>query len=82
MKMMLMTAALLVGMASPVFAQTSQADWAPQYTNAWQARHGSRAMSRSGESAYAMVPSHSINPNSPALTGGGSLGYNEAVDHW
>ncbi len=42
--------------------------------------HGVRAMQRPGERAYAMVPASRISRDNPALTGGGSLGYNGPLD--
>jgi hypothetical protein len=43
-----------------------------------QSSHGKIAARQSGLHAFAMVPgtSSGSNPNDPALTGGGSLGYN------
>ena len=46
-----------------------------------EANHGKIAARQSGLHAFAMVPSASLgsNPNDPALTGGGSLGYNQML---
>jgi hypothetical protein len=46
-----------------------------------QASHGKMANRQSGLHAFAMVPGTSSvsNPNDPALTGGGSLGYNQML---
>jgi hypothetical protein len=44
-------------------------------------RHRNRAFRRSGLHAFARVPGPQAgpNPNDPALTGGGSIGYNEML---
>jgi hypothetical protein len=46
-----------------------------------QVSHGKMATRQSGLHAFAMVPGTSSvsNPNDPALTGGGSLGYNQML---
>jgi hypothetical protein len=46
-----------------------------------QASQGKMATRQSGLHAFAMVPgtSSGSNPNDPALTGGGSLGYNQML---
>jgi hypothetical protein len=46
-----------------------------------QASHSKMANRQSGLHAFAMVPGTSSvsNPNDPALTGGGSLGYNQML---
>lgn len=74
MKTLVAIAAISMGLASPAFAQSYNAAYVPQ--SQWH--HGMRALQRPGQHAYAMVPASRINPNSPALTGGGSVGYNEA----
>ena len=38
---------------------------------------GKMARRRSGLHAFAMVPGPQLSPNDPALTGGGSIGYNQ-----
>jgi hypothetical protein len=45
------------------------------------ARQSELAGRQSGESAFAMVPEVATSPHSPALTGGGSIGYNEKLLH-
>lgn len=46
-----------------------------------QASHSKIAARQSGLHAFAMVPgtSSGSNPNDPALTGGGSIGYNQML---
>jgi len=45
---------------------------------AWQNRLAAR---QSGASAFAMAPEGAAGPHSPALTGGGSIGYNQKLLH-
>jgi hypothetical protein len=71
MKMLVVTAAVLVGLASTAFAQ-------PYHGS--EGHYGVRTMQRPAERAYAMVPASGINGDNPALTGGGSLGYNGPLD--
>ena len=80
MKKLVVIAAVLVGLASPAFAQPYHAGFVPRYGYGSEGHYGVRAMQRSGERAYAMLPASRINRDSPALTGGGSLGYNEHLD--
>ena len=58
-----------VGMASPAFAQTS-------HQHEVRRSLGTTGDHQSGLNAFAAVPR---NIDSPALTGGGSTGYNESL---
>ena len=58
-----------VGMASPAFAQT-------RHQHEVRQSQGATGDHQSGLNAFAAVPS---NVDSPALTGGGSTGYNESL---
>ena len=78
MKILVASTALLMIVASPAFGQSF-------YPGHWAAdgygapNYGAAHMNwRPGERAYAMRSTGRVNPNSPALTGGGSVGYNEA----
>ena len=86
MKKFLTTLAALTAFATPAFAQSFDPDVGTgnllpfAYTPA--ARQDLKIAARqSGLQSFAMVPgpSSAFNPNSPALTGGGSLGYNEML---
>jgi hypothetical protein len=65
--------------ASPAFAQSYAA--APATTTTAAASHHAKVAARqSGLNAFAMVPHQSsADPNDPALTGGGSAGYNRML---
>ena len=80
MKMLVVIAGVLVGLASPAFAQPYHAGFVPRYGYGSEGHYGARAMQRPGERAYAMVPASRINGDNPAVTGGGSLGYNGPLD--
>jgi hypothetical protein len=80
MKMLVAVTAVLVCVASPAFAQPYRAGYVPHYGYRSEGHYGVRTVRRPGERAYAMVRARRINPNSPALTGGGSLGYNGPLD--
>ena len=86
MKKFLTTLAVLTVFATPAFAQSNEPDngtgnmlsfsyksTAPQ--------NDKIAIGRSGLHSFAMVPTpgSAFNPDSPAATGGGSLGYNELL---
>ena len=87
MKKFLTTLAVLTVFATPAFAQSFDPDngtgnmllsfsyksTAPQ--------NDKIAIGRSGLHSFAMVPTpgSAFNPDSPAATGGGSLGYNELL---
>lgn len=77
MKKLVVTAALLVAMASPVFAQSyygsAYGPWSP---GAMRESHWS------GQRAYAAYgPVWRINPYSAGLNGGGTPGYNYMLTH-
>jgi len=86
MKRFLTTLAVLTAFATPAFAQSFDPDAGTgnalpfAYTPAARQDHKIAAR-QSGLHAFAMVPGpgEAFNPNSPALTGGGSLGYNEML---
>ena len=86
MKKFLTTLAVLTTLAAPAFAQSFDPDAGTgnalpfAYTPAARQDHKIAAR-QSGLHAFAMVPGPgaAFNPNSPALTGGGSLGYNEML---
>lgn len=80
MKTLVAIAAVLMAVATPAFAQSYHASWGHRYGNGWESHFRARAMQRPGERAYAMAPASRMNPDSPALTGGGSLGYNGPLD--
>ena len=68
---------MAVSTASPAFAQPSH-QYAPMGAYRHQAHPRDDAASdRSGREAFGMAGDHGFSdPNSPAATGGGSLGYN------
>lgn len=80
MKMLVVTAAVLTGLASPAFARPYHAGFVSPYGYGSEGHYGVRATQRPGERAYAMVPVSGISEDNPALTGGGSLGYNGPLD--
>ena len=79
MKTLAISAALLLGIASPAFAY----GYVP-----YRPSHASTRAPLKGEYAYAMVPrsgarepdGDSVRSFSPALAGGGSQGYNAGID--
>jgi hypothetical protein len=86
MKKFLITFAVLTVIATPAFAQSFDPDNGtgnvlPLKYEPTASQNGRIAVRQSGLNAYAMVPrAHSaLNPNDPAATGGGSLGYNEML---
>ena len=91
-KLFLIAAIAAVGFASPAFAQSfdPSAGTGNSLPAAYDAngglhegrvapRSGQIAVRQSGLNAYAMIPGgpSESGQNAPALTGGGSLGYNE-----
>ena len=86
MKKFLITLAALSVIATPAFAQSFDPDNGtgnvlPFSSGPTAPQHSKIAVRRSGLNAFAMVPrTPSVsNPNDPAATGGGSLGYNELL---
>jgi len=86
MKKFLTTIAVLTAFATPAFAQSFDPDNGTG--NVLSFSHKSTvpenvvaAVRRSGLHSFAMAPGHdaAFNSNSPAATGGGSLGYNELL---
>ena len=76
MKKLVVTAALLVAMASPVFAQSGP----PVSANA--SPGAMRESQWGGQRAYAAYgPVWHISRYSPALNGGGTRGYNYMLEH-
>jgi hypothetical protein len=79
-KLALIAAVTLASIASPVFAQTAA-------TTAHRHHYAHRSVSNNrAEPGYranaSVAPSSSVNPvDDPALTGGGSAGYNECAGH-
>jgi hypothetical protein len=78
-KLTFVAAIALASMALPAFAQTAT-------TAAYQHRYAHNRSVRNdysrGENAYARVPAPSSNPvDDPAMTGGGSMGYNACAGH-
>jgi hypothetical protein len=69
------TAFLLLGIGSPGFAQSSYHSYGAgsQYS-----RQHNAAIRRNGFNSFALVPSIDSS-SAPALTGGGSVGYNANV---
>ena len=86
MKKFLTTLAALTAFATPAFAQSLDPDVGTgnilpfAYTPAARQDHKIAAR-QTGLHSFAMVPGPGavFNPNSPANTGGGSLGYNEML---
>jgi hypothetical protein len=86
MKKFLTTLAVLAAFATPAFAQSFDPDvgtgnLVPFAYMPTAAQNHKIARRQSGLHSFAMVPGpgSAFNPNSPALTGGGSLGYNEML---
>ena len=86
MKNLLTTIAVLTAFATPTFAQSFDPDNGTG--NVLSLPHKSTvpvnvvaAVRQSGLHSFAMAPGHhaAFNSNSPAATGGGSLGYNELL---
>jgi opacity protein-like surface antigen len=86
MKKFLTTFAVLAVIATPAFAQSFDPDNGTgnvlsfsHESTAWQ--NDKTAVRQNGLHAFAMVPGpgSAFNSNSPAATGGGSLGYNEML---
>jgi len=86
MKKLLTTIAVLTAFATPTFAQSFDPDNGTG--NVLSLSHKSTvpvnvvaAVRQSGLHSFAMAPGHdaAFNSNSPAATGGGSLGYNELL---
>jgi predicted S18 family serine protease len=86
MKKFLATLTVLTAFATPAFAQSFDPDNGTG--NVLSFSHNSTvrgnvvaAVRQSGLHSFAMAPGHdaAINSNSPAATGGGSLGYNELL---
>jgi hypothetical protein len=84
MKTYLAVAAVLTVIATPALAQSVDPEFGTgnvvQFRSEPAARHAS-TFRQDGLRARAMVPRahETSNPNSPASTGGGSLGYNEML---
>jgi hypothetical protein len=87
MKKLIMIVALTASvMATPAFAQSFDPDAGTgnvlSFSYEQTAQQNTKIASRqSGLDAYAMVPgtSSAVDSNSPAVTGGGSEGYNQMV---
>ena len=81
MKKFLTTFAVLTAIATPAFAQYAPQDYQPAAPSS--VRHKSAAR-QNGLHAFAMVPRGAAdgNANDPALTGGGSAGYNEMLQRF
>jgi hypothetical protein len=73
-------AALAVSVASPAFAQSFNNGTGHDRFAVHQNSRNHVAAPRSGLYDYATVPGAGGNSNSPALTGGGSTGYNTMVE--
>jgi hypothetical protein len=84
----------VLGAATPVFAQSFTSTFGTgnavpsYYDENGMLQIGSPgtgqsplATRQSGASAFAMVPEVASGPYSPALTGGGSIGYNQKLIH-
>jgi hypothetical protein len=70
------TALFIFGIGSPGFAQSSyQSYWARVH----HARHHNAANRQNGLNSFGLVPSIGDDGSAPALTGGGSAGYNANV---
>jgi hypothetical protein len=89
-KVMIATTAVMLGLASPAFAQSFSSSFGTgnetpsTYDNSGVLHSGTaqtlpqtQIARRTGESAFAMVPNAASGINFPSLTGGGSVGYNE-----
>jgi hypothetical protein len=86
MKKFLTTLAVLTTFATPAFAQSFDPDNGTGNVltfghNPITLQNEKIAVGKSGLNSFAMVPSprSASNPNDPAATGGGSLGYNEML---
>ena len=86
MKKFLTTLAVLTAFATPAFAQSFDPDNGTgnvlSFAHTPTAPHDQKTTQRqSGLHSFAMVPApgSAFNPDSPAATGGGSLGYNELL---
>jgi hypothetical protein len=86
MKKFLTTLAVLAVFATPAFAHSFDPDNGTGNVLAFShtptsPQNGKTALSAGALRAYASVPrfSSAVDPNSPASTGGGSLGYNEML---
>lgn len=92
LKLTLVTAVLVLGFASPVFAECLESGAQEScggplaqggygsYAQVWatpQAHY--RAFRRRGMHAFARVPYGGFNSLAPSATGGGSIGYNEHI---
>ena len=70
---------IAIGSASPGYAQSAYAPGAA-HTHRHANGHQDRAVSRAGREAFGMAgQSGYADPNSPAATGGGSIGYNRKL---
>jgi hypothetical protein len=80
MKKFLTTLAVLTVFATPALAQSTGNVLAFSYKSTTP-QNGKTAIGQSGLHSFAMVPrpGSAFNPDSPAATGGGSLGYNELL---
>lgn len=81
MKKLVITAALMLAMATPVFAQSDY--YGPQASGYGSWSPGAMRESHwSGQRAYAAYgPVWRISRYSPALNGGGTPGYNYMLEH-
>jgi len=86
MKKFLTTLAVLTAFATPAFAQSFDPDNGTGNVLSFSHRatapqNAMAAVRKNGLHSFAMTPGpHSaFNPDSPAVTGGGSLGYNELL---
>jgi hypothetical protein len=91
-KVIIATTAMMLGLASPAFAQSFSSSFGTgnempsTYDNSGVLHSGTaqtpsrtQIARRTGESAFAMVPNAASGIDSPSLTGGGSVGYNESL---
>jgi hypothetical protein len=86
MKKFLTTLAVLTVVATPAFAQSFDPDNGTGNVLSFSykpttSQIGKTAVRQSGLHSFAMVPGpgSAFDPDSPAATGGGSLGYNELL---
>jgi hypothetical protein len=78
-------AAVVAGsIVSPAFAQSSYHRDVAGADRQIVRKNVAHVSGRSGRDAFGMAsgPSSQLDPNSPAATGGGSLGYNEHLLYW
>lgn len=68
-----LTAILLLGIGSTGFAESPYHGYR---SAAHHARHHNAAIRQNGLNSFGMVPSIGGDASTPALTGGGSVGYN------